>query len=68
MSENLYSSDMLWFYQLILFGSVFIGVSDREKQHKVIRDEKEDKLVKEDLENYNNWLKIAGVCLTFGVS
>ncbi len=40
--------------------SVFIGVSDREKERGNQRQLKETQRITEDLQNYNDWLRIAG--------
>ncbi len=40
--------------------SVFIGVSDREKERGNQRQMKETQRITEDLQNYNDWLRIAG--------
>ena len=44
----------------VLTCSVFIGVSDREEEHGKIRRLKAKKLMEDDLQNYNDWLRIAG--------
>lgn len=39
---------------------MFIGVSDREKERGNQRQLKETQRITEDLQNYNDWLRIAG--------
>ena len=52
-----YSSILL----IVLACSVFIGVSDREEEHGKIRRLNAKKLMEDDLQNYNDWLRIAGI-------
>ena len=40
--------------------SVFLGVSEREEEYGKSRKLKEKQRINEDLQNYNDWLKIAG--------
>ena len=41
--------------------SVFIGVSDRQEEHGNIRKLKETSRINEDIKNYKDWMKKAGM-------